>query len=109
MTITLQSPERVSVSYRVLGAASICHVLNDMMQSIFVAAYPIFKGNFDLSFTQIGALTLVFQITASLLQPIIGLYTDRKPQPHWPPIGMAISLVSLFALSFATHYWMLIL
>ncbi len=86
MTITLQSPERVSVSYRVLGAASVCHMLNDTMQSLFVAAYPIFKGNFHLSFSQIGALTLVFQITASLLQPLVGLYTDRKPQPYSLPI-----------------------
>ncbi len=109
MKTIIKTPNKAATSYNVLGAASICHVLNDMMQSIFVASYPIFKGNFDLSFTQIGALTLVFQITASLLQPIIGLYTDRKPQPYWLPIGMTISLVSLFALSFATHYWMLIL
>jgi FSR family fosmidomycin resistance protein-like MFS transporter len=109
MTITLQSPERVSVSYRVLGAASVCHMLNDTMQSLFVAAYPIFKGNFDLSFTQIGALTLVFQITASLLQPLVGLYTDRKPQPYSLPIGMAISMGGLFTLAFATNYAMLLL
>jgi FSR family fosmidomycin resistance protein-like MFS transporter len=109
MTITLQSPERVSVSYRVLGAASVCHMLNDTMQSLFVAAYPIFKGNFDLSFTQIGALTLVFQITASLLQPLVGLYTDRKPQPYSLPIGMAISMGGLFTLAFATNYAMLLI
>ncbi len=108
LKIRVEMINKAITSYKVLGAASICHVLNDMMQSIFVASYPIFKGNFGLSFTQIGALTLVFQITASLLQPIIGLYTDRKPQPHWLPIGMAISLTGLFALSFATHYWMLI-
>jgi FSR family fosmidomycin resistance protein-like MFS transporter len=97
------------VSYRVLGAASVCHMLNDTMQSLFVAAYPIFKGNFDLSFTQIGALTLVFQITASLLQPLVGLYTDRKPQPYSLPIGMAISMGGLFTLAFATNYAMLLL
>jgi FSR family fosmidomycin resistance protein-like MFS transporter len=96
------------VSYRVLGAASVCHMLNDTMQSLFVAAYPIFKGNFDLSFTQIGALTLVFQITASLLQPLVGLYTDRKPQPYSLPIGMAISMGGLFTLAFATQYAMLL-
>ena len=79
-------------------------MLNDTMQSIFVAAYPIFKGNFHLSFTQIGALTLVFQITASLLQPLVGLYTDRKPQPYWLPIRhLAISMSGLFTLAFATH------
>jgi FSR family fosmidomycin resistance protein-like MFS transporter len=79
------------------------------MQSLFVAAYPIFKGNFHLSFSQIGTLTLVFQITASLLQPLIGLYTDRKPQPYSLPFGMAISITGLFTLAFATHYSILLL
>ena len=97
------------MSYRVLGAASVCHMLNDTMQSLFVAAYPIFKGNFDLSFTQIGALTLVFQITASLLQPLVGVYTDRKPQPYSLPFGMAISMGGLFTLAYATNYAMLLL
>ena len=109
MSTTLQPPDRPPASYPVLGAASVCHMLNDTMQSIFVAAYPIFKGNFHLSFTQIGALTLVFQITASLLQPLVGLYTDRKPQPYSLPFGMAISMSGLFTLAFATHYAMLLL
>ena len=74
MSTTLQNPERTSASYRVLGTASVCHMLNDTMQSLFVAAYPVFKGNFHLSFSQIGALTLVFQVTASLLQPLVGLH-----------------------------------
>jgi FSR family fosmidomycin resistance protein-like MFS transporter len=108
MSETLQSPQRTPASYRVLGAASVCHMLNDTMQSLFVAAYPIFKGNFHLSFSQIGALTLVFQITASLLQPLVGLYTDRKPQPYSLPFGMAISMSGLFTLAFATHYAMLL-
>jgi MFS transporter, FSR family, fosmidomycin resistance protein len=100
---------RTSASYRVLGAASVCHMLNDTMQSLFVAAYPIFKGNFHLSFTQVGILTLVFQITASLLQPLVGLYTDRKPRPYSLPFGMAISMGGLFILAFAVNYAMLLL
>ena len=109
MSTTIKNQDKTSASYGVLGAASVCHMLNDTMQSLFVAAYPIFKGNFHLSFTQIGALTLVFQITASLLQPLVGLYTDRKPQPYWLPFGMAISMCGLFTLAFATHYEMLLL
>jgi MFS transporter, FSR family, fosmidomycin resistance protein len=109
MSTTSKTPNRTAASYRVLGAASICHMLNDTMQSLFVAAYPIFKANFHLSFTQIGALTLVFQITASLLQPLVGLYTDRKPQPYSLPFGMAISMSGLITLAFATHYAMLLL
>jgi MFS transporter, FSR family, fosmidomycin resistance protein len=109
MSTTSQTSDRPSASYSVLGAASVCHMLNDTMQSLFVAAYPIFKGSFHLSFSQIGALTLVFQVTASLLQPLVGLYTDRKPQPYSLPFGMAISMSGLFTLAFATHYAMLLL
>src|ERR1700679_1835939 len=109
MSKSIHNNGGASASYRVLGVASVCHMLNDTMQSLFVAAYPIFKGNFDLSFTQIGALTLVFQITASLLQPLVGLYTDRKPQPYSLPFGMAISMGGLFALAFATDYAALLL
>src|SRR5271168_4101844 len=98
MSTTLQSPDSTTASYRILGAASVCHLLNDTMQSLFVAAFPIFQGNFHLSFTQIGALTLVFQITASLLQPLVGLYTDRKPRPYSLPFGMAISMSGLLVL-----------
>ncbi len=109
MSTPIHSNGRTSASYRVLGAASVCHMLNDTMQSLFVAAYPIFKGNFHLSFTQVGILTLVFQITASLLQPLVGLYTDRKPQPYSLPFGMAISMGGLFTLAFAVNYLMLLL
>lgn len=96
-------------AYRVLGTASLCHLLNDMLQSLFIAAYPIFKGNFHLSFGQIGVLTLVFQITASLLQPLVGHYTDRKPMPYSLPFGMAISMSGLLVLAFAQHYAMLLI
>jgi FSR family fosmidomycin resistance protein-like MFS transporter len=109
MSEAIQLPEENSAAYRVLGAASLCHMLNDMLQSLLIASYPIFKGNFHLSFGQIGALTLVFQITASLLQPLVGLYTDRKPQPYSLPVGMAISMSGLLTLAFAQHYAMLLL
>src|ERR1700749_3403902 len=109
MNTSQRTLDKPSASYAVLGAASVCHMLNDMMQSLFVAAYPIFKGNFHLSFTQIGTLTLVFQITASLLQPFVGFYTDRKPKPYSLPFGMAISMSGLLVLAFATNYGMLLL
>ena len=100
--------KELTPSYRVLGAASLCHLTNDMLQSLFLAAYPILKGNFHLSFGQIGVLTLVFQITASLLQPFVGLYTDRKPLPYSLPFGMTISSTGLLALAFAQNYAMLL-
>jgi FSR family fosmidomycin resistance protein-like MFS transporter len=108
MSEIMQHPKEYSAAYRVLGAASLCHMLNDMLQSLFIAAYPLFKGNFHLSFGQLGVLTLVFQITASLLQPLVGLYTDRRPWPYSLPFGMAISMSGLLVLAFAPHYAMLL-
>ncbi len=93
-----------TTAFSVLGAISVCHLLNDMMQSLLTAIYPILKGGFDLSFGQIGLLSLTYQITASLLQPIIGLYTDRRPQPYSLPFGMASTLVGLMTLAFAPNY-----
>lgn len=83
-------------------------MLNDMLQSLFIASYPIFKGNFNLTFGQIGTLTLVFQITASLLQPLVGLYTDHRPKPYSLPFGMAISMCGLLTLAFAPSFGMLL-
>jgi FSR family fosmidomycin resistance protein-like MFS transporter len=91
-------------AFAVLGAISFCHLLNDMMQALLPAIYPILKGGFDLSFGQIGLLTLTYQIIASLLQPLIGLYTARWPQPYSLPFGMAATLVGLVTLALAPSY-----
>ncbi len=88
----------------VLAAISFCHLLNDMMQALLPAVYPILKGGFDLSFAQVGLLTLVYQVTASLLQPFIGFYTDRRPLPYSLPFGMAASLAGLLTLAFAPSF-----
>ncbi|HET9818314.1 MAG TPA: MFS transporter [Rhodanobacteraceae bacterium] len=109
-------PERASAStphgptrYSVLGAVSFVHVLNDMMQSVIVAIYPLLKGEFDLGFFQIGAITLTFQLTASLLQPVVGMVTDKKPLPYSLPIGMCFTLSGLLLLSVAPSYPVLLL
>jgi FSR family fosmidomycin resistance protein-like MFS transporter len=93
-----------TTAFPILGAISFCHLLNDMIQSLLPAIYPILKGGFDLGFAEIGLLTLTYQITASLLQPLIGLFTDRKPQPYSLPFGMAASLAGLLTLAFAPNY-----
>ena len=80
------APERTLLS--VLAAVSFCHLVNDMMQALLPSIYPIIKSSFHLDFGQIGLITLTFQITASLLQPFIGHFTDRKPMPYSLPIGM---------------------
>jgi MFS transporter, FSR family, fosmidomycin resistance protein len=95
--------------FAVLGAISFCHMLNDMMQSLLPALYPMLKGSYDLSFGQIGALTFTYQITASLLQPIIGSYTDRKPRPFSLSTGMAATLIGLVLLAYAHHFAVLLL
>jgi len=93
-----------TTSFGVLGAISTSHLINDMMQSLILAMYPILKGDFHLSFGQIGLITLTFQLTASLLQPMIGLYTDKRPQPYSLPVGMCCTLCGLLLLAFAPNY-----
>ena len=94
---------------RVLAAISFCHVLNDMMQSLLPSIYPILKSSFHLNFTQIGFISLAYQITASLLQPVIGHYTDQKPMPYSLPIGMVFTLFGLLLLAVAPSFPVLLL
>ncbi len=95
--------------YPILIAISISHLLNDALQSIIPAIYPVIKDTFSLSFAQIGLITLTFQLSASILQPFVGLYTDRKPQPYSLAIGMGFTLVGLIFLSRAPSFDILIL
>jgi MFS transporter, FSR family, fosmidomycin resistance protein len=95
--------------FAILGAISFSHFINDMIQSLVPAIYPMLKDNFHLSFSQIGLITLTFQVTASLLQPAVGLYTDKKPQPFSLAIGMGCTLLGLLLLSKAWTYGLLLL
>ncbi len=94
--------------FMVLLALSFSHFLNDLIQSLLPAIYPILKASYSLTFTQIGLITLTFQITASLLQPLVGLYTDRRPMPYSLAVGMAFSLCGLLLLSQANRYELLL-
>jgi FSR family fosmidomycin resistance protein-like MFS transporter len=96
------SAERVAVP--ILAAISVSHMLNDLIQSLLPAIYPILKSNFHLDFGQIGLLTLTFQLTASLLQPLVGSFTDRRPQPFSLVAGMGFTLIGLLTLSRADSY-----
>jgi FSR family fosmidomycin resistance protein-like MFS transporter len=93
----------------IIVAVSVCHLINDVMQSLLTAIYPILKANYGLDFVQIGLLTFTFQVTASLLQPAIGMYTDKRPLPYSLPVGMGSSLIGLLVLGFAQNYWLLLL
>lgn len=88
----------------ILFALSFCHLLNDSVQALIPAIYPMLKESFNLSFTQIGLITLTFQMVGSVFQPIIGFYTDRHPKPYSLVVGMGITLVGLVALAFAPSY-----
>lgn len=90
--------------YSMLVICGISHFLNDMIQSIIPSIYPILKANFDFSFAQIGLITLVFQMTSSILQPFTGLYADRHPRPYALSVGMCFTLTGLLLLAFANNY-----
>jgi FSR family fosmidomycin resistance protein-like MFS transporter len=103
---TAQIPTTV---FSVIVAVGVCHLLNDMMQSLLPAIYPDLKSNLGLNFGQIGVVTLVYQITASILQPMVGLYADRRPTPLALPGGTLFTLSGLMVLSVAHHYGILLL
>jgi FSR family fosmidomycin resistance protein-like MFS transporter len=94
--------------FRVLTAVSFCHLLNDMVQSLLPSMYPILKTSFHLDFARIGMITLTYQITASLLQPVIGYATDRKPMPYSLAIGMFVTLAGLLLLAVAPNFGILL-
>jgi FSR family fosmidomycin resistance protein-like MFS transporter len=98
-----------STTFAIILSLSFCHLLNDMMQSLVPALYPILKDNYALSFSQVGLITLAFQFTASMLQPVVGMYTDKKPQPYSLMIGMGFTLVGLLMMSRAHSYPVILL
>ncbi|WP_369788821.1 MFS transporter [Rouxiella sp. WC2420] len=96
-------------AYKVLTAISASHLINDMLQSLILAIYPLLQKEFTLSFTQIGIITLTYQITASLLQPLIGHYTDKHPKPYSLPVGMGFTLAGLLLLAIAQTYGVILI
>ncbi len=110
-TYQLESPKVLAqhTVYSILLTISVAHMLNDMMQSVIPAIYPIIKEKYNFTFTQIGMINLVFQLTASVLQPVVGIYTDKHPKPFSLSIGMSSTLVGLVSLAFASNYWMILL
>ena len=92
------------IQFRILGALSASHFVNDMMQSLLLSIYPLLKGEFTLTFVQLGLITLTYQLTASLLQPLVGLYTDRNAKPFAATVGMGFTMLGLVTLAFAHNY-----
>ena len=98
-----------STTFAILLSLSFCHMLNDTMQSLVPAIYPVLKTSYGLDFGQIGLITLAFQLTSSLLQPLVGFASDRRPMPYSLPVGMGFSLIGLFLLSRAGNFEMIML
>ncbi|MBB3977004.1 FSR family fosmidomycin resistance protein-like MFS transporter [Rhizobium azooxidifex] len=96
-------------SFSIIVAVSVCHMLNDIMQSLLTSLYPLLKDNYALDFVQIGLLTMAFQVTASLLQPVVGLVTDRWPMPLSLPLGMGSTFFGLIFLAYAHSFPVLVL
>jgi len=108
VTQTTAEADRTAVgqtTFAVIMAVSFCHLLNDMMQSMISALYPMLKDNYALDFAQIGFLGFAFQMTASVLQPLIGWYADKRPLPYSLSVGMGSTFVGLLLLAFAQAYW----
>ena len=94
---------------KIVGAVSVAHLLNDLIQAVLPAIYPMLKTNFSLSFAQVGLISLVYQITASLLQPWIGLYTDKHPKPYLLPLGMVVTFSGILLLAFSPNFIVLLM
>lgn len=109
--ITAIDPKQIAQQtvFPILFAISFSHLLNDTIQSLIPAIYPIVKDAYHLSFSQIGLITLMFQMAASLFQPFVGLYTDKKPQPYSLAIGMGFTLVGLITLSLSNGFYYMLL
>lgn len=99
------SYDQSKTSYPILIAIAIAHLANDMIQAIIPASYPMLKENFHLSFVQIGVITFCFQLASSLLQPVIGAYTDKHPKPYSQLIGMMFSIIGIIALAYSNNYY----
>jgi len=108
-TAPIARPASGTTAFAIIAAVSFCHMLNDVLQSMLSAIYPMLKDNYGLDFWQIGLLTFTFQVTASLLQPVIGLVIDKRPMPYSLPVGMGSSLVGLLLLAGAQSFTMLLI
>lgn len=100
----MKTTTQTGTAFAILSMLAACHMLNDMLQSIISAVYPLLKDSLLLNFTQIGLITLVFQLSSSIFQPVVGLITDKRPQPYSLPIGMAFSMIGILSLSFAGSF-----
>lgn len=108
-TSTIRAGGASVTAWSVLIAISLCHMVNDIMQSMLAAIYPLLQQEFTLSYGQIGLMTFAFQVTASLLQPVVGIVTDKRPMPRSLSVGMGSTVIGVLLLALAHEYWVLLL
>lgn len=111
-TIEASQPRKAIVNktvYSILVSIAVAHLFNDLLQAVIPAVYPILKEKYNLSFTQIGLITFSYQMAASILQPFVGLYTDKKPKPFSQIFGIVFTLCGIISLAYADEYWMIIM
>jgi FSR family fosmidomycin resistance protein-like MFS transporter len=104
----MPAPKANQAVFKILGALSGCHLVNDLIQSLVPALYPLLKASYHLTFAEVGLITLTQQITASLLQPLVGFFTDRRPMPYSLVVGMMFTVVGLTVMAHASYFWLLI-
>ncbi|MBN6513099.1 MFS transporter [Acinetobacter pittii] len=105
-TVANDQPQGMII--KIVGAVAVAHLLNDLIQAVLPAIYPMLKANFSLSFAQVGLISFVYQITGSLLQPWIGLYTDKHPKPYLLPLGMVVTFCGIILLAFSPSFTVLL-
>ena len=98
------TPSAQQTVYPILFSIAFAHLINDLLQAVIPAAYPVLKENYNLTFTQIGLITLAYQLAGSLLQPLVGLYTDKKPKPYSQIFGMIFTSLGIVCLSYASSF-----
>lgn len=99
-----KSSQPTGTAFTLLSLLALSHMFNDTLQSVIPAIYPLLKNSLALTFTQIGLITLVYQMSSSLFQPIIGIFTDKHPQPYSLPVGMTFSMMGVISLALATNF-----
>ncbi|MFE1654111.1 MFS transporter, partial [Acinetobacter baumannii] len=105
-TVANDQPQGMII--KIVGAVAVAHLLNDLIQAVLPAIYPMLKANFSLSFAEVGLISFVYQITGSLLQPWIGLYTDKHPKPYLLPLGMVVTFCGIILLAFSPSFAVLL-
>ncbi len=103
------APQSSPLVMRIIGAVALAHLINDLIQSVLPSIYPMLKANYGLTFTQVGLITLTFQLTASLLQPWVGYHTDRHPKPWLLPAGSICTLIGIVMMSMVGSFPMILL